>query len=61
MVNIIIRPSVFTRYQRVILDSPVMMVYGELQEEHGEVQVMAHPCQPATSDGLGAPPSRDWS
>ena len=61
LVNIIIRPSVFTRYQRAILDSPVMLVYGEMQDEHGAVQVMAHTCQPATSDGLGAPPSRDWS
>ncbi len=61
LVNVIIRPSVFTRYQRAILDSPVMLVYGELQDEHGAVQVMAHTCQPATSDGLGAPPSRDWS
>ncbi|MCY4113591.1 MAG: error-prone DNA polymerase [Chloroflexi bacterium] len=61
LVNIIIRPSVFTRYQRAILDSPVMLVYGEMQDEHGAVQVMAHTCHPATSDGLGAPPSRDWS
>ncbi len=58
MVNIIIRPSVFTRYQRVILDSPVMMVFGELQDEHGAVAVMAHTCQPATSDALSAPPRR---
>ena len=38
-----------------------MLVYGEMQDEHGAVQVMAHTCQPATSDGLGAPPSRGWS
>ena len=61
LVNIIIRPSVLTRYQRAILDSPVMLVHGEMQDLHGPVQVMAHTCTPATSDGLGAPPSRDWS
>ena len=61
LVNVIIRPSLFTRYQRAILDSPVIMVVGELQDEHGAAQFMAHTCQPATSDRLGAPPSRDWS
>ncbi len=60
LVNVIIRPDVFTRYQRAILDSPVMMVVGELQDEHGAVQVMAHTCRPVTSDCLGTPPSRDW-
>ena len=60
LVNVIIRPPVFTRYQRAILDSPVIMVVGELQDEHGAVQVMAHTCTPVTSDSLGAPPSRDW-
>ena len=60
LVNVIIRPPVFTRYQRAILDSPVMLVVGELQDEHGAVQVMAHTCTPVTSDSLGAPPSRDW-
>ena len=44
LVNVIIRPPVFTRYQRAILDSPVIMVVGELQDEHGAVQVMAHTC-----------------
>ena len=60
LVNVIIRPPVFTRYQHAILDSPVMLVVGELQDEHGAVQVMAHTCTPVTSDSLGAPPSRDW-
>ena len=60
LVNVIIRPPVFTRYQRAILDSPVMLVVGELQDEHGAVQVMAHTCTPVTSASLGAPPSRDW-
>ena len=59
LVNVIIRPPVFTRYQRAILDSPVMLVVGELQDEHGAVQVMAHTCTPVTSDSLGAPPARD--
>ena len=31
LVNVIIRPDVFSRYQRAILDSPVMLVDGELQ------------------------------
>ena len=60
LVNVIIRPPVFTRYQRAILDSPVMLVVGELQDEHGAVQVMAHTCTPVTSNSLGAPPARDW-
>lgn len=60
LVNVIIRPDVFSRYQRAILDSPVMMVDGELQDEHGAVQVMAETCRPVTSDCLGTPPSRDW-
>ena len=60
LVNVIIRPDVFSRYQRAILDSPVMMVEGELQDEHGAVQVMAETCRPVTSDCLGTPPSRDW-
>ena len=60
LVNVIIRPDIFGRYERAILDSPVMMVDGELQDEHGAVQVMAETCRPVTSDGLGTPPSRDW-
>ena len=60
LVNVIIRPDIFSRYERAILDSPVMMVDGELQDEHGAVQVMAETCRPVTSDGLGTPPSRDW-
>ena len=60
LVNVIIRPDVFSRYQRAILDSPVMMVDGELQDEHGAVQVMAETCRPVPSDGLDTPPSRDW-
>jgi len=60
LVNVIVRPDVFTRYQRAVLDSPVMMVGGELQDEHGSVQVMAETCRPVTSESLGAPPSRDW-
>lgn len=60
LVNVIIRPDVFSRYQRAILDSPVMMVDGELQDEHGAVQVMAETCRPVTSDCLGTLPSRDW-
>ena len=60
LVNVIIRPDIFTRYQRAILDSPVMMVNGELQDEHGAVQVMAETCRPVSSDSLGTPRSRDW-
>ena len=60
LVNVIIRPDVFSRYQRAILDSTVMMVSGELQDEHGAVQVMAETCTPVTSKYLGTPPSRDW-
>ncbi len=60
LVNVIIRPDVFSRYQRAILDSPVMMVDGELQDEHGAVQVMAETCRPVSSDSLGTPRSRDW-
>ena len=60
LVNVIIRPEIFSRYERAILDSSVMMVDGELQDEHGAVQVMAETCRPVTSDGLGTPPSRDW-
>ena len=60
LVNVIIRPDVFTRYQRAVLDSPVMMVGGELQDEHGSVQVMAETCRPVSANYLGTPPSRDW-
>ncbi len=60
LVNVIIRPDIFSRYERAILDSPVMMVDGELQDEHGAVQVMAETCTPVTSDSLGTPRSRDW-
>ncbi len=60
LVNVIVRPDVFTRYQRAVLDSPVMMVSGELQDEHGSVQVMAETCTPISSSSLGTPRSRDW-
>ena len=60
LVNVIVRPDVFTRYQRAVLDSPVMMVSGELQDEHGSVQVMAETCRPVSSSSLGTPRSRDW-
>jgi len=60
LVNVIVRPDVFTRYQRAVLDSPVMMVSGELQDEQGSVQVMAETCTPVSSNYLGTPPSRDW-
>ena len=60
LVNVIVRPDVFARYQRAVLDSPVMMVGGELQDEHGSVQVMAETCRPISSSSLGTPRSRDW-
>ena len=60
LVNVIVRPTVFARYKRTILDEPIVLVSGELEDEHGAVQVMARTFAPITSDGLITPPSHDW-
>ena len=60
LVNVIVRPAVLARYKRTILDEPIVLVSGELEDEHGAVQVMARTFAPITSDGLTTPPSHDW-
>ena len=60
LANIIVRPSVFRRYKAMILDAPILVVYGGLEYENGAVHVMAARITDIRFEQTKIPPSRDW-
>ena len=60
LTNVIVRPGVFKRYKHVILDEPVIAIYGELEDEDGAVHVMAERIMSLGESYIETPPSHDW-
>ena len=60
LMNIIINPRAFARHKRLILDEPVLMVAGELEDEDGAIHIMAHHISMPGPAHIKAPPSNDW-
>ena len=60
LTNVIVRPGVFKRYKYVILDEPVIAIYGELEDEDGAVHVMAERIMSLGESYIETPPSHDW-
>ncbi len=60
LTNIIVKPSVFKRYKYMILDEPVIAVYGELEDEDTAIHVMAERIMSLGGSYIDTPPSHDW-
>ena len=60
LTNVIVRPGVFKRYKHVILDEPVIAVYGELEDEDTAIHVRAERIMPLNGSYIDTPPSHDW-
>ena len=60
LVNIIVNPKTFERYKRLILDEPVLLVAGEMEDEDGAIHVMANQIRAPSEVQMKTPPSNDW-
>jgi DNA polymerase III alpha subunit len=60
LVNIIVNPKTFERHKRLILDEPVLLVAGELEDEDGAIHVMASRLRAPGEVQMKTPPSNDW-
>ncbi len=60
LTNVIVKPSVFKCYKNVILDEPVVVIYGELEDEDGAIHVMAERILSLGESYVETPPSHDW-
>jgi DNA polymerase III alpha subunit len=60
LVNIIVNPKTFERHKRLILDQPVLLVAGKLEDEDGAIHVMANWIRAPGEVQMKTPPSNDW-
>ena len=60
LTNVIVRPGVFKRYKHVILDEPMVAIYGELEDEDTAIHVRAERIMSLDGSYIDAPPSHDW-
>ncbi|MCY3800796.1 MAG: OB-fold nucleic acid binding domain-containing protein [Chloroflexi bacterium] len=60
LTNVVVKPDVFKRYKHVILDEPVIVIYGELEDEDTAIHVRAERIMPLDGSYIDTPPSHDW-
>lgn len=52
LVNVIVRPDIYEKYRRTIRTSPMLVIEGKLQKEHGAIDLLAHHAWAFDGDGL---------